>query len=224
MAAHQLGAARQHNLRSPLQLTPIATKTRLEIASHLWAENTSLQSSVFGADDLDSYFRYYTEQSDLFSGHTWAKTHQDILDISSLLQQDLKKDDLRGQLHLKLQSTPSNNGDKNLDSSIDLAIRLLLMIRVGHLPNKFSAYKASMWDQGPSIREFVWASFKPRSALNHEHVKLEKMFNAKNLERIAGIKIKWTNNFADHLRILDDEDIEVAIFHHASFLEVVGNR
>jgi hypothetical protein len=111
-----------------------------------------------------------------------------------------------------------------LNSSINLAIRLLLMMRVGHLPSKFSAYKALLWDQGPSLREFVWASLKPRGALNHEHVKLEKMSNAKNLERIAGIEIKWTNNFADLLRILDDEDTEVAIFHHATFLEVVSNR
>jgi hypothetical protein len=111
-----------------------------------------------------------------------------------------------------------------LDSSIDLAIRLLLMMKVGHLPNNFSAYKALVWNQGPSLREFVSASFKPRGALNHEHVRLEKMFSGKNLERVAGIKIKWTSNLADHLRILDDEDTQVAIFHHASFLEVVSNR
>jgi hypothetical protein len=111
-----------------------------------------------------------------------------------------------------------------LDSSIDLAIRLLLMMKVGHLPNNYSAYKALVWNQGPSLREFVSASFKPRGALKHEHVRLEKMFNGKNLERVSGIKIKWTSNLADHLRILDDEDTQVAIFHHASFLEVVSNR
>jgi hypothetical protein len=136
----------------------------------------------------------------------------------------LKKDELRKQLESNSESTPSSNENKALDSSIDLAIRLLLMMRVGHLPNQFSAYKALSWDEGSSLREFVWSSFKPRGALNHEHVKLEKIFNARNLERIAGIRIKWTNNFADHLRILDDDDTQVAIFHHASFLEIVGNR
>jgi hypothetical protein len=109
-------------------------------------------------------------------------------------------------------------------NSIDLAIRLLLMMRVGHLPNQFSAYKALSWDEGSSLREFVWASFKPRGALDHDYVKLKKSFNARNLERIAGIRIKWTNNFADHLRILDDDDTQVAVFHHASFLEIVSNR
>ncbi|KAN0092431.1 hypothetical protein V8E51_018278 [Hyaloscypha variabilis] len=224
MASHQPGPTHQHNLCSPLQSTPISTNVRLEIASLLWGHHrNSSTTAAIGEDDLHSYFRYYTEQSDLFSGHAWAKTHQDILDISSLLQQDLKKDELRRQLQSKMQFPPSSNGHKMLDSSIDLAIRLLLMMRVGHLPNNFSGYKALVWDQGPSLREFVWTSFKPRGTLNHEHVRLEKIFNGKSLEWIAGIKIKWTSNFADHLRILDDEDTQVAIFHHVSFLEAVSN-
>jgi hypothetical protein len=223
MASNQPGTLKD-NLRSPLQSTPISKKARVEIASLLWRDQNSSATSVLEGDDLHSYFGYYTEQSDLFSGHTWAKTHKDILDISSLLQQDLKKNELRRQLRSKVQPPPSSNGDMMLDSSIDLAIRLLLMMKVGHLPNNFSAYKALVWNQGPSLREFVSASFKPRGALNHEHVRLEKMFSGKNLERVAGIKIKWTSNLADHLRILDDEDTQVAIFHHASFLEVVSNR
>jgi len=226
MPSYQLEPARQSNLLSPLQSTPITTEIRLEIASHFWFSQTQSLSltDTLGGNGLDNYFRYYTEQSDLFSGYTWAKTHQEILDISSLLQQDLKKDELRKRLRSKLQATSSNNGNAMLDSSIDLAIRLLLMMKVGHLPNQFSAYKALSWDEGPSLREFVWASFKPRGVLNQQHVKLEKFFNAKDLERIAGIRIKWTHNFADHLRILDDDDTQVAIFHHVSFLEVVSNR
>jgi len=49
-------------------------------------------------------------------------------------------------------------------------------------------------------------------------VKLEKIFNARNLGRIAGIEIEWTKNLADHLRLID-EDRKVAIFHHATYLE-----
>ncbi|KAF2178669.1 hypothetical protein K469DRAFT_731671 [Zopfia rhizophila CBS 207.26] len=45
------------------------------------------------------------------------------------------------------------------------------------------------------------------------------MFTASNLERIAGIQIKLTDNLADHLRMIDKEDKFVAIFHHASFLK-----
>lgn len=51
-----------------------------------------------------------------------------------------------------------------------------------------------------------------------ERVKLEKIFNAKNLGQIAGIDIIWTDNIADHLRV-SDEDQKVALFHHVCFLE-----
>jgi len=49
-------------------------------------------------------------------------------------------------------------------------------------------------------------------------VKLDRPFTARNLERIAGLKIVWTDNLPDHLRLMRD-DTEVAIYHHASFLE-----
>jgi hypothetical protein len=74
-----------------------------------------------------------------------------------------------------------------------------------------------MWTSDP-LEEFIHAYFNAPRALGQETVKLEKIFNARNLGRIAGIEIEWTNNLADHLR-LTDGDKKVAIFHHASFLE-----
>jgi hypothetical protein len=53
--------------------------------------------------------------------------------------------------------------------------------------------------------------------LTKEHVKLERLFNACNLDRIAGLQIIWTHNLANHLRVQND-DKEVSIFHYASFL------
>jgi hypothetical protein len=58
----------------------------------------------------------------------------------------------------------------------------------------------------------------PLQKVLKEHVKLEKLFNAYNLSRIARIEVVWTSNLADHLRMQDD-DTRVAIFQHAFFLE-----
>jgi hypothetical protein len=58
--------------------------------------------------------------------------------------------------------------------------------------------------------------------LDNEHVKLEKIFIARNLGRIAGIEIQFTNNLADHLRLMNEDDKKVTIFHNASFL--IGQR
>ncbi|EDN98828.1 hypothetical protein SS1G_13687 [Sclerotinia sclerotiorum 1980 UF-70] len=56
------------------------------------------------------------------------------------------------------------------------------------------------------------------SSCGQERVRLEKEFNACNLERIAGLQIEWTMNLADHLQLTDEEN-KVSIFCYASFLE-----
>jgi hypothetical protein len=115
-----------------------------------------------------------------------------------------------------------NDEDEMLDASIDLAVRLLLMLEVGRIRNCFSGYRELIWERG-SLQEFVADSLKPRQTPSNERVKLEKTFVAKNLGRIAGIQIVWTDNLADHLRLLE-HDTQVAIFQHASFLELVRHR
>ena len=111
---------------------------------------------------------------------------------------------------------PLNETEK-CDGSINLAARLLLMIEFGNLSYAFSGGKQLVWNHG-TLKEFVQEYFCASPTLGHDRIKLEKMFNARNLGRVAGIEIKWTNNLADHLRMMED-DKRVAIFHHASFLE-----
>ena len=76
------------------------------------------------------------------------------------------------------------------------------------------------WETG-SIKDLVNTHMVPQTSMK-EQVKLEKIFNARNLERIAGVEIRWTTNFADHLRMRDD-DTAVEIFHCASFLRLHQN-
>jgi hypothetical protein len=53
-------------------------------------------------------------------------------------------------------------------------------------------------------------------------IKLERVSNARNLERVAGIQVIWSSNIADHLQ-LEDDDTSVRLFLHASFLELDGD-
>jgi hypothetical protein len=76
------------------------------------------------------------------------------------------------------------------------------------------------WKAG-NIKALVESHFTPQTSMK-ESVKLEKIFNARNLEHIAGLEIRWINNLADHLRMRDD-DTAVEIFHHASFLRFHHN-
>jgi hypothetical protein len=91
------------------------------------------------------------------------------------------------------------------------------MIDFGSLQYGFSGRKQLVWGRS-SLKEFIHDHFSIPPTLGHGHIKLEKMFTARNLGQIAGIEIVWTNNLADHLRIIN-KDEKLYIFYHASFLE-----
>jgi hypothetical protein len=105
-----------------------------------------------------------------------------------------------------------------IDGSIDLTARLLLMMDIGDLKFGFCRQAQLLWIAG-SLEGLLYAHFEEPQILNHEHVKLEMIFNARNLVRITGFEIQWTDNLADYLRIMSEDDKKVAIFHQASFLE-----
>ena len=101
------------------------------------------------------------------------------------------------------QDGPTFSSDKSAFPELDLA------------PHSFEENQ-----QYPAMKNYFHA---PR-LLDNEHVKLEKIFSALNLGRIAGIEIQFTNNLADHLRLMGEDDKKVWIFHNASFLRVQRNK
>jgi hypothetical protein len=50
------------------------------------------------------------------------------------------------------------------------------------------------------------------------NIRLEKSFNAESLQRIAGIKIRWTDVLADHL-LLNEDDNTLHLFRAAPLLK-----
>ncbi|KAH7020574.1 hypothetical protein EDB80DRAFT_772207 [Ilyonectria destructans] len=70
-------------------------------------------------------------------------------------------------------------------------------------------------DSGP-IKDCIADHFNPGKR-SEEAVKLDTLFTAQNLDRIAGLKITWTDDISDHLRLFKF-DTKVAIVHHVSFL------
>lgn len=135
------------------------------------------------------------------------------MDIAQLLQQALAREEV-----LKHMSDFLNATDKEQhENSINLVARVLLMIKFGDIPHECLGGRRLEWTHG-TLLEFIHNYFCRPAALGHERIKLEKSFNALNVKRIGGIEIWWTDNLAEHLRMMDD-DKAVAIFHHASFLE-----
>jgi len=169
---------------------------------------------------LNPYFQYYTEQcriaTHVHGSQLQAKTHDDILDIVGWFYRRLDREAIRQHLLVKFSSDKSWDGRMIFDSSIDLAVRLALMIDIGELRNAFSGRRRLIWIEGP-LQAFVKDVFPDSIALGHDGIKLGTSFTARNMNRVAGLRIELTTNLVDHLRLRHD-DRTVSIFHHASFL------
>jgi hypothetical protein len=209
-------------LSHPFQKTPIDNQTRDEIIHRLWPRRRS--EKVPPEDlDLDGYFTYYTKQCSHAlhdrGRHVMSRTHQDIVDIVKLLEDLSTKNAIKSALRTKVTSlnVSKENEEEMLDNSIDLAARLLVMMDIGVFQFSYSGRPELVWKEG-SLKCFVTDYFGQPQVLGYENIKLEKSFTAQNLGRIAGIEIEWTDNLADHLRMID-EDKRLGIFRHASFLK-----
>ncbi|KAI4194344.1 MAG: hypothetical protein LQ350_007820 [Teloschistes chrysophthalmus] len=176
---------------------------------------------------LETYFEYYLEQANIAlherGRHVSVASHNDVIEIVQALKDDVPKDQIIRHLAAGSNDAGTDHDSESCANAVDLAVRLLTMMEIGNVPNSYISWRPLEW-RGGSLRTFLCAEFPVSGRLTREHVKLERLFQAYNLERIAGIKIRWTNNLADHLRMLGDDDEEVAIFGCASYLDVVRAR
>ena len=153
------------------------------------------------------------------------KCHQEIIDIADRLRTDICREDVHQYLtaddHEDTRMTvkePAAKTDETSEGIIDLAVRILLMLDVGELPNTISGRRQLVWDHGRPLREFVKDTFPERVTLGHDGLRLGPDFTARNLDRMTGFKVELTTNLADHLRFTH-ENKTVSIFYHASFLQ-----
>jgi hypothetical protein len=149
--------------------------------------------------------------------HISSKSHQDIIEIAAKIRSRANRKDIMLWLSSRFPLPKHENEEERINGSIDLAVRLLCMINIGELRYVFLGQERLVWWEN-SLEHWIKDYFNAPRVLDNEHVKFEKIFSARNLGRIAGIEIQFTNNLADHLRLMSEDDKKVAIFHNASFL------
>uniref|UniRef100_A0A4E9E631 UDP-N-acetylglucosamine transferase subunit ALG14 n=1 Tax=Gibberella zeae TaxID=5518 RepID=A0A4E9E631_GIBZA len=209
-------------LDSSLLDLPLPQLTKTTITSEYWASQHQAQRLNSVDVDLQSFWTYYNKECvrALHNGGRYValRSHRDVVDCIHKLKSGMLRHDIKEELREKL-TAPHDNEDEMLDNSIDLAASLLLMMSFCSFAYGFSGRSHLRWSHG-SLESFVAAYFDPGTAhLAKENVKMEKIFTARNLCRIAGLDVVWTDNLVDHLRLTDD-DRRVHVFHHASFLHV----
>ncbi|KAL1645030.1 hypothetical protein SLS58_004101 [Diplodia intermedia] len=225
-------------LKLPVTACHPTVEEKAVLLNAIWNNQVDPKASKAQSLDIDPYLEYYAQQCHIFSleqrcclpsdGSSGFRisSHSDILRVvDCLVAESRQRDDMMQSLKaLRLAASKPETEEKEdsapndhvINNAIDWAARLVTMMDIGQPHCAYSAHRPLLWDND-SLRAFVSNHFEP-ARQSAGYVRLPKLFNARNLELLAGIKVSWTNNLSDHLRLRDD-DKEVLVFHHATFLE-----
>ena len=190
-------------------------------------KSSELQMSTVQATDTayESFFTRYALLCKLAANkdrEVEKVQHRHLVDIIRLLKDERA-------YHSSWQETiirtvigdPIVAHSKTLASTlVDLAAGLWLMLSISKYPGDISYDEPIIWEDDESLgclglmdKTF---SFQYNST---DLVKLPQSFTAAHLEQIAGIKVIWTSNLADHL-LLKDDDTKLMLFHQVSILQL----
>lgn len=209
-----------YNQRHP----SLSQTSRREIIEQFWGVgifNTG-RDHVFRDD---SYVEYLETQCRLARQYDHPEyrlcTQENICDIVRQIKAGEDRSTIKASLTPKLDESSKNN-DRHIDCAIDLAVRLWLMVHTG-VQRGITGQTALLWREG-SLKECVAAHFQHQRILT-DRVKFEKTFNARSVECMTDVSIRWTPNLVDHLRFIEDGKKPVLhIFHHAAFLHCHRER
>jgi hypothetical protein len=198
---------------------------RVNIVQGLWPRNTALFLLTQEIQSWNAYFQYYTSEcrkaieSDC-GEHITVRKHKDIVAIANQLEKRVSKEDIKKSLLLLDTQQRAIDAKKQMaEGSLRLVVRLLAMVDIGLISNNRIQGPAPLpWDDERSDLKTVLANHFTESSTDPGRTKFEEEFTAYNMQRLAGLKIQWTNNLIDHLRLIEN-DTKLCIFHHVTFLK-----
>ncbi|KAM0796223.1 hypothetical protein BDR22DRAFT_867793 [Usnea florida] len=223
------------SLSQPLDLLP----SRYYFLCNVFDLNSSeLQMSTVQATDnaYESFFTRYALLCKLAANkdrEVGNVTHQYMVNIIGLLRDARTRDtgpsriswrERREEIIRTVMEDPVVAHSKTLaETLVDLATGLWLMLSISKYPGDISYDEPIIWEDGElylpqSLGVLVKKTFPGRDKPTNL-VKLPQSFTAAHLEQIAGIKVIWTSNLADHL-LLKDDDTKLMLFHQVSILQL----
>jgi len=178
--------------------------------------------------DFRAYDAYVERQQKLFSELSSSAIYpHDTLSLGKVAAQ-IRMHKQRDQA-ISYVGTLSGNRDLNAcEDTVNIVIRLILMIEVGSLQkdsgflHQTGPLPLPLWDKDylDSLTERL---FPIPSQQTCSGMTMTPDLSAWSLENVAGIKIEFTDNLADHLRLTNNNS-QVYIFHHVAFLESQRHR
>ncbi|KAK4448503.1 hypothetical protein QBC34DRAFT_381068 [Podospora aff. communis PSN243] len=226
-----------------LQAYPIPGDVRARVVDELWRPcqpQTEILAHMVGRPDLNTYVaRYYSHQCLRFARdggiHISVKTHSEVIKLAHIILQGSTRAMIVCELDGKFKHNPNENeAEEDLDEGLDeklklnpavasvqtainLCAGLVTMCNFGDPECGFSSREHLPWSNHQTLRQAIAQHFQREKKLQPDNPRMRRLFTARHLVSIGGLKIRWTNNLMDHLRLSDD-DRAVFIFHNAEFL------
>jgi hypothetical protein len=192
---------------APITQNPTIETKKFVIETIFESRSNTTRNGLF-----DRYFKYYVEELEMvqFRGITQmapvtplaVKTHADILVVIREIQTSclLPKCKLRDKLRVHFPEAE----DPELNASIDLALRLWLMLNIRDPRLKLQAPRTPIlaWGETLPLRDFIDHTF-PRSKcqIGVRDSRLHPSFTAAFMVEVCDLHLEWTDCLADHLRL-----------------------
>jgi len=148
------------------------------------------------------------------------RTHQDFLDLVHFMRQESSS--TRSQIRSSLVPTIfRSRDDSRIDRSLDLALRLWLMVSSGGESYFIPGQTLLSWHDDESLIDAIARRFPKLTNSQLGKFNLSPALTAYNLVRLGGFPIKWTCNLVDHLALKNNR---LHICHPISVLRALEAR
>lgn len=198
----------------------MATETSIDldqVPTGFWLPYPSISRLQYGSLNLpqnkNPYVDYFNIQCSYFA-------YDDIKLIKHLISK-INADETRQDILVNLKTHEEFKAldDRDLQQTLNLAARLLVLCDVGLVYGQVNPNRHLLWEDSMTLRNQVSQYFEDFAPQLDDRVRLPKTFDAWSIHKIGGIKIQLTDNLFDHLLLVNDDTV-VLVFHHVSFLEL----
>jgi hypothetical protein len=201
----------------------------LEVKSKITACLFARGKDDVSADAFAKYFEYYEEELRLLrvganpniwqAGHLAVDQHEDVVEVVKLLRR--LKDRTRKDVEDEVAKCFKNADPDCISRSIDLAIRLWLMINVRE--SQFRSLRPLCtcvdWQKEKTLEDLMRDLFpSSRWKVSARDSRVDVHFTAVMMVEVCGLKIHWTSSLQDHL-LLDRRKRILSVFGFKDLLD-----
>lgn len=193
--------------------------TSYEIVSRIWPSSGIEENSI--SDELYKTFLHYVEEECNHRRHHSSKSAIQTLDSTLSILDDFRntRNKTRRELLSSISRKFINIEDQTILDQMDIAARLLLTFHIRSSSSSLGPIDIGVdsigWLNDQTLEDLVHSRINRSCgpATRHRHREFDEDFTATFLSSTCGIRLHWTNNLADHLK-LNRKRRSISVYQH----------